>query len=58
MQNPVNMGYLSVRTMVEHLQGRGWGRRQVDTGVMMVTLENLHAPEIAAVINPEGADSQ
>ncbi len=50
-QNPVNMGYLSVKTMVEHLQGKAIPKT-VDTGVVMVTLENLHTPEIQAVINP------
>ena len=50
-QNPVNMGYLSVKTMVEHLQGKAVPKT-VDTGVVMVTLDNLHTPEIQAVINP------
>jgi ribose transport system substrate-binding protein len=57
VQNPVNMGYLSVRTMVDHLQGKSVPP-QVDTGVMMVTLDNLKAPDVAAVIHPPGADSQ
>ncbi len=49
VQNPVNMGYLSVKTMVEHLQGKTVPKR-VDTGVHMVTLENLEAADIRAVI--------
>jgi len=57
VQNPVNMGYLSVRTIVDHLQGRSVPP-QVDTGVMMVTLDNLKAPDVAAVIHPPGAESQ
>jgi ribose transport system substrate-binding protein len=57
VQNPVNMGYLSVRTMVEHLLGRPI-ERQVDTGVLMVTLDNLNAPDVATVIHPQGAESQ
>jgi ribose transport system substrate-binding protein len=52
VQNPVNMGYLSVKTMVEHLQGKPVPP-MVDTGVMMVTLDNLHAPDVQAVINPK-----
>jgi ribose transport system substrate-binding protein len=52
VQNPVNMGYLSVKTMVEHLQGKPVPP-MVDTGVMMVTLDNLHAPDVQAVINPQ-----
>ena len=46
------MGYLSVKTMVEHLQGKPVPP-MVDTGVMMVTLDNLHAPDVQAVINPQ-----
>ena len=49
VQNPVNMGYLSVKTMVEHLQGKTVPD-SVDTGVHMVTLENLDSPDIRAVI--------
>jgi ribose transport system substrate-binding protein len=52
VQNPVNMGYLSVKTMVEHLQGRGVPKT-VDTGVMMVTAENLADSSVQAVINPK-----
>jgi ribose transport system substrate-binding protein len=51
VQNPVNMGYLSVKTMVEHLQGKPVPKN-VDTGVLMVTPDNLQSPEIQAVINP------
>jgi ribose transport system substrate-binding protein len=52
VQNPVNMGYLSVKTMVAHL------RKQpvpvtVDTGVELVTFDNLQDPKIQAVINPK-----
>lgn len=51
VQHPVNMGYLSVRTAVEHLQGKQVPKT-VDTGVLMVTLENLNDPAVQAVINP------
>jgi ribose transport system substrate-binding protein len=54
VQHPVNMGYLSVKTMVEHLQGKPVPKN-VDTGVLMVTLENLQDPAIQAVINPPEA---
>jgi ribose transport system substrate-binding protein len=54
VQNPVNMGYLSVKTMVDHLQGRPVPK-SVDTGVLMVTPENLQSPEVQAVINPPEA---
>jgi ribose transport system substrate-binding protein len=54
VQNPVNMGYLSVKTMVDHLHGRTVSK-SVDTGVVMVTLDNLQDPAIQAVINPPEA---
>src|SRR6267142_2367566 len=39
VQNPVLMGYLSVVTMVKHLQGEKVENR-IDTGVVLVTPEN------------------
>lgn len=51
VQNPVNMGYQSVKTMVDHLQKRPVPK-VVDTGVMMVTLDNLDDVSVQAVINP------
>jgi len=51
VQNPFNMGYLGVRTMVEHLQGKGIQKR-IDTGVTMVTPENLDAAEIQTLLHP------
>ena len=50
VQNPVNMGYLSVKTMVDHLQGRPVPKT-VDTGVVMVTAENLADPAIQALLS-------
>jgi ribose transport system substrate-binding protein len=49
VQHPVNMGYLSVKTMVDHLRGRTVPK-SVDTGVFMVTTDNLDSPEIRAVL--------
>jgi ribose transport system substrate-binding protein len=54
VQNPVNMGYLSVKTMVDHLKGQAVPKA-VDTGVVMVTLDNLQDAAIQAVINPPEA---
>ena len=51
VQNPFNMGYLGVRTMVEHLQGKGIEKR-IDTGVTMVTPDNLDAAEIQTLLHP------
>lgn len=52
-QHPVNMGYLSLKTMVEHLQGKEVPA-VVDTGVVMVTGDNLQDAAVQAVINPPG----
>lgn len=50
-QHPVNMGYLSVKTMVEHLQGKAVSP-VIDTGVVLVTADNVGDAAVQAVINP------
>jgi ribose transport system substrate-binding protein len=54
VQNPVNMGYLSVKTLVDHLRGQPVPAT-LDTGVSLVTLDNLKDPAVQAVINPPEA---
>ena len=51
VQNPMRMGYLGVKTMVDHLQGRTVEKR-IDTGVAMITPENVGDPESQALIHP------
>jgi ribose transport system substrate-binding protein len=51
VQNPFNMGYLGVRTMVDKLQGKPVSK-QIDTGVMLVTKENMQSPEVQALLHP------
>jgi ribose transport system substrate-binding protein len=51
VQNPLNMGYLGVITMVEHLEGRTVEKR-IDTGVWMITPENLDDPQTAELLHP------
>lgn len=51
VQNPVKMGYLGVMTMAEHLQGKKVEKR-IDTGVVLVTPENMNQPEIQELLNP------
>ncbi len=51
VQNPFNMGYLGVLTMVESLQGKPV-QRKIDTGVMLVTKENMSSPEVQALLHP------
>jgi ribose transport system substrate-binding protein len=51
VQNPLNMGYLGVKTMVAVLQGKKV-EPVIDTGVGFVTKENFNAPEMADIVNP------
>jgi ribose transport system substrate-binding protein len=51
VQNPLTMGYLGVKTMVEHLQGRPVQKR-VDTGVWLITRENLDKAETQQLLHP------
>jgi len=51
VQNPMNMGYLGVLRMVDHLQGKPVDKR-IDTGVWMITKENLSEPATAELLHP------
>lgn len=55
VQNPVRMGYLAVKAMVDHLAGRPIERR-IDTGAALASKENMETPEIRALLNPERAE--
>ncbi len=51
LKNPFEMGYQAVRTMVQHLQGQtvpGF----IDTGVQVVTPENMATPEMRRLLSP------
>lgn len=51
VQNPRKMGYLAVKTLVDHLRGQRVEKR-IDTGATLVTLDNVQQPEIQALIRP------
>ena len=51
VQNPFNMGYLGVKTMVSQLLGQPLEKR-VDTGVLMITPDNLDAAETQELLHP------
>ncbi len=52
IQNPFKMGYEGVRTLLDKLAGREPARR-IDTGVSLLTRENVDTPEIQQLIkNP------
>lgn len=52
VQNPFNMGYLAVKTMVDHLHGKPIEKR-IDTGARIVTKENLNDPAVKEVMHPD-----
>lgn len=51
VQNPFNMGYLGVKTMVDSLQGKPV-QAKIDTGVMLVTKDNMSTPEVQSLLHP------
>ncbi len=52
LQDPVRMGYLGVKIMVDHLQGRAVEKR-IDTGVHVITRENMNQPEMKELLQPD-----
>jgi ribose transport system substrate-binding protein len=55
LQNPFEMGYLAVKTAVQHLEGQTVPP-MIDTGVQIVTPENVASPEMQAHLNPPVAE--
>jgi ribose transport system substrate-binding protein len=51
VQNPMKMGYLGVKSMLAHIRKQPVEKR-IDTGVTMVTPENLDLPETKAIVDP------
>jgi ribose transport system substrate-binding protein len=51
VQNPLAMGYLGVKAIVDHLQGKPVQKR-IDTGVTLVTPDNMNDPEIQELLYP------
>ena len=51
VQNPLLMGYLGVMTAVKHLRGEKVEKR-IDTGVSLVTPENMNDPQIKELLYP------
>jgi ribose transport system substrate-binding protein len=52
VQNPLKIGYLGVKTLVQHLRG-GEVPRRIETGSTLVTKQNLNDPEIHELLNPD-----
>jgi ribose transport system substrate-binding protein len=51
VQNPMKMGYLGVKTMIAHLRNQPVEKR-IDTGVTLVTPENMDEPAMKELTNP------
>lgn len=52
VQDPVNMGYLGVKTLVSHIRGEQVPRR-IDTGVRLVTPDMMDQPEVKELLHPD-----
>lgn len=53
VQNPFRMGHDGVKAAIDRIEGRPVEKR-IDTGVIVVTAENLNDPDIQELINPSG----
>ena len=51
LQDPFKMGYLGLKTMIDHLDGKAI-EQSIDTGAAMATPENINDPEIQRLLNP------
>lgn len=52
LQNPFYMGYMGVKTMVQHLRGQKVKKR-IDTGCKVITPENMDEPENKQLLMPD-----
>ncbi len=52
IQNPRNMGYLGVKTLVQYIRGNKDVPKTIDTGATLVTKENIGTPKIAQLVAP------
>jgi ribose transport system substrate-binding protein len=52
VQDPMNMGYLGVKTMVGHLKGQKV-QRHIDTGVRVVSRSDMDKPDVKELLQPD-----
>ena len=52
LQDPVNMGYLGVKTIVAHIHGQPVEKR-IDTGVRLVAREHMDDPDVKDLLHPD-----
>jgi ribose transport system substrate-binding protein len=52
VQDPIKMGYLGVKVMVDRLHGRPVEKR-IDTGATLITRDTMSSPAAQALLNPD-----
>jgi len=52
LQDPINMGYQGVKTIVAHIRGQPVDKR-IDTGSVVATPENMDDPKIKNLLEPD-----
>ena len=52
LQDPVNMGYLGVKTMVSHIKG-GAVEKRIDTGVRLIMREHMNDADAKELLHPD-----
>lgn len=52
LQNPMRMGYLGVKTAVDHIRGRAVEQR-IDTGVGLITRDIMDTPDSRELLAPD-----
>lgn len=52
VQDPIKIGYEGVKTAVAVIEGKPY-KKSIDTGVKMVTLDNLEEPDVVRLLNPQ-----
>jgi ribose transport system substrate-binding protein len=52
VQDPMNMGYLGVKSVVTHIKG-GKVERRIDTGVRVVSRADMETPEARELLKPD-----
>jgi ribose transport system substrate-binding protein len=51
LQDPVNLVYQAVKSMIEHLQGKTVEKR-IDTGEFVATPDNMNEEAMKQLLNP------
>ena len=52
LQDPVNMGYLGVKTMVTHIKG-GAVEKRIDTGVRLIMRDHMNDADAKELLHPD-----